>query len=145
MLSFPVSGHSSNGNDDTVGLTRFFDQKTKGEKCVSPEKNKIKPKAKPSEQVMDASNVKMDAVKPKIKPSERKVDELAAVNSNNTPGDTKPTKEAAHLIDLANQPKPETQHDDKTTTIACIPSSDNHGSIKDKEAASGSNKEMIPC
>ncbi|KAG8097293.1 hypothetical protein GUJ93_ZPchr0013g34403 [Zizania palustris] len=171
---FPVSGHSSNGNGDTVGLTRFFDQKTKGgkrkylspvskhrrltscsngqasrhnfsfSKVVGPEKKKIKPKAKPSEQVMDASNMKTDTVKPKAKPSERKVDELATVNSKITTGDTKPAKEATQLSDLANQPKPETQHDGKTTTIACIPSSDNHGSIKDNEAASGSNMEMIP-
>ncbi|KAG8097286.1 hypothetical protein GUJ93_ZPchr0013g37897 [Zizania palustris] len=73
---FPVSGHSSNGNGDTVSLTRFFDQKTKGEK----------------------------------------------LNSKNTIGDTKPAKEAAQLSDLANQPKPETQHDDEvaSTTIQAI-------------------------
>ncbi|KAL5209900.1 hypothetical protein ABZP36_005523 [Zizania latifolia] len=196
---FPVSGHSSNGNGDTVGLTSFFDQKTKGQKrkYLSPvskrrrltscsndqtirhnfsfskgagiEKKKIKlplasskptvdvggtlqskslgscsSKEKPCEQVMDASNMKTDSVKPKAKPSERKVDELAAVHSKITTEYTKPAKEAAQLSDLANQPKLETQHDGETTTIACIPSSDNHGSIKDKEAASGSNIETIP-
>ncbi|KAG8063382.1 hypothetical protein GUJ93_ZPchr0003g18617 [Zizania palustris] len=205
---FPVNGHSSNGNGDTVGSTSFFAQKIKSEKCkylspvskrrrltrcsndqtsrrsvsfskgVSVEKKKIKlplasskptvvdvggtfqpkslvscsSKEKPREQIIDASNshtndrsnMKMDGAKPKVKPSERKVDELVAIQSKITTEDTKPAKEAAQFSDLANQVKLETQHDGKTTTIAHIPSSDNHGNIKNNETASGSNTKMVP-